>query len=503
MSRIDDPLWWTAVQTAAAIRSREISPNELADLYIGRSREVAMICAVVTLCEEDVIASAKNLQRSLDKGCKLEPLAGVPFTVKDLIATAGTRTMAGSKLLLNNVPKYDAPAVARLRRHGALLLAKTACPELGFGITTESQVHGTTLNPWSFEHSPGGSSGGESALIAAGGSPLGLGTDYGGSLRWPACSTGIFALRPTPGRIPNGGQVPGLGGNTGVTAPIASDPLSLQGLLQVIGPLARSTDDLELALSLMSGYDEGDLTCTGPAYRRSSGLLDRSVVVGYCFGDGETPVDDEIITLIESIARCMGRDGYRVVCRQDALSGGHSCYNDLRDYDRLLSARTLVDDRMDEVGSELRAALDRPYQTHRYSEATARERALSWRREFLESLQDVPVLLSPVAPCAAVRHGGCTKVGAQQLSTWELMAFCRAVSLTGAPSVSVPCMHSRSGLPLGVQVITPPLREDLAFGVARYLEATFGGAVRLPEDRLSGQLSPSTLTNFNPEVRHD
>jgi amidase len=187
-----------------------------------------------------------------------------------------------------------------------------------------------------------------------------------------------------------------------------------------------------------------------------------------------------VAELIASVAEQMARDGFRVVHRPDALVGGHERYNDLRSYDPLLAVRELVGESHDGLGEEVAAALGTSVGPHRYSEAVTRERAATWRREFLEKLAGSPVLIAPVAPCAAVTHDGSACVGRVQLRNWELMAFCRAISLAGVPAIVVPCGRSREGLPLAVQVIAPPLREDLALDVAAYLEAAFGGFVRPP-----------------------
>lgn len=469
------PCWWTATATVEALRRREISPLELAEIYLARCREVASLRAFVAICADEFLAGAATAQIDMEKGRRAGRLAALPFTVKDLIATAGTRTAAGSRLLEYNVPSVDAPAVARLRREGGLLLGKTACPEFGFGVTTESTVHGRTLNPWDPQRSPGGSSGGESALIAAGGSPLGLGTDYGGSVRWPAHSTGIFALRPTPGRVPAGGQVPGAGGGTGCGSRVVADTLSMQGTLQVIGPMARCVADLELALSLISGYEEDDALCISPPYSGPFGVVDREMPVGWWADDGTTQVSDDVANMVETVVQQMERDGFRMVHRPKAVAGGHERYNDLRRYDPLLSCRELVKDRPGDIGTELRRTLAARGGPHSYSEAITRERAIKWRGEFLRGLGEFPVLLGPVAPSSALRHEGFVSVGSESVGAWQLMAFCRAVSLAGVPAVAVPCGVGGDGMPLALQVVGPPFREDLVLGVAKYLEDAFGG----------------------------
>src|SRR5204863_3729429 len=175
------------------------------------------------------------------------------FTVKDIIAAAGVRTTAGSRVLDAFVPRLDAAAVGRLRRAGAVLIGKTNCPEWGMFPYTRNERFGETNNPLG-PVTVGGSSGGEAAAVAAGASALGMGTDFGGSVRWPAHCTGLLGLRPTAGRNPGTGQLP----TVSLDEPLVPNEITLQGRAQLIGPLARTVDDVERALHVMAGPDDVD-----------------------------------------------------------------------------------------------------------------------------------------------------------------------------------------------------------------------------------------------------
>jgi len=240
----------SAVALARLIRAREASSTEVVEAHLQRiERANPELNAIVTLRAEQALDEAGRIDRTLGEAPGL-PLDGVPFTVKDLIATAGMRTTAGTPFLERFVPRLDATAVARLRTAGAILIGKTNCPEWGMFGYTRNSLFGETRNPVG-PVTPGGSSGGEAAAIAARCSPLGLGTDFGGSVRWPAHCTGIFALRPTAGRVPCTGQLPA----PSLQEPLLPNEVTLQGRVQVVGPLARSVDDLELALRLIAGPD--------------------------------------------------------------------------------------------------------------------------------------------------------------------------------------------------------------------------------------------------------
>jgi amidase len=475
-----DPTRWSASHTAEVIRAKKISVPEVARAYVERSEQLSWLAALTVLRKEEFLEEAAIAQRRLDSGDAVGPLHGVPFTVKDLIATAGVRTAAGSRILEESIPRYDATSVARLKAAGGLLLGKSNCAEFGFGVTTENELFGTTHNPWDVRRSPGGSSGGESALVAAGGTALGLGTDYGGSLRWPAHSTGVFALRPTPGRVPSTGQIPGAGGSVAVTEPALSDPLSLQGQLQVVGPLARCVGDLELALGVLAGPDGCDSMCVPTQSRQSRRPDIRDVPIGWCIGDQETPVGDDVAALMESVVGELARDGCHLVHQPFALVDGHRRYNQLREIDPLVNLRRLVDGNEPLLGSDIRQILANLREPDDIDVSTARMQALLWRLKFYQDLEKTPVLLAPIAPGPAVEHTGAMDIQGKRFSNWELMAFCRAVSLAAVPVVAVPCGLSSDGLPLAVQVVAPPFREDLALSAARRLEKTFGGWIAPP-----------------------
>jgi len=245
-----------ATALASMVRAGEASAQEV--LAEARSR-VASAPALGAFIQKDwdgAAVAAKEVDRRRARGEDPGPLAGVPLSVKDIIAVAGLQLTGGSAAYAGNVASFTATAVRRLQEAGAVVVGKTNCPEFAFGAITESAVGGRTLNPRFPGATPGGSSGGEAAAVAAGITALGLGTDYGGSLRWPAQCVGITALRPTPRSVPDLGIVPGAGGWYGGANP--SPPgARLQAATQVIGPLARSVRDLRTALAVLTEQRPG------------------------------------------------------------------------------------------------------------------------------------------------------------------------------------------------------------------------------------------------------
>jgi amidase len=461
------------------VRQRIISVPEVAESYLARIAQTTELNALAWFEPEAVRRQAAQAQARLDRGELAGPLQGVPFTVKDVIATAEVPTTAGSVALRDNIPKTDASAVSRLRRAGGILLGKSNCPEFAFAITTDSPLHGRTMSPWGPHLSPGGSSGGESALLAAGASALGLGTDFGGSLRWPAQCTGVSALRPTPGRVPATGQLPGLGGNVGQDGDVLPNPATLQGRLQVIGPIARTVQDLELALSVISGEDGLDPLCVPSPLSGSDAVQLTDLPIAWCVGDLATPCSASVAAAVEAVVATLRGEGLRDVFVPDLLAGAPARYNRLRALDTLAEIRLAVRGREHLLSAELGALLDRPRTVAAEELSAAWRDALSWRSWLLARMRELPVLIAPVAPGPATGHEGVLELEGGAVGGWELMAYCRAVALAGVPAVSVPCGTAANGLPLSVQVIGRPFCEHEALAVARRVELLLGGA-RLP-----------------------
>src|SRR6201991_3984967 len=254
-----------ASRLANLIANRELSPVEVLQAHLDRIAEVnPKVNAIVTMAD-GALDAAKKAEEALKSNARLGPLHGVPFTVKDGIDTAGVLTQRGSPIFKGRVPDTHATVVARLKAAGAILIAKTNPPEFSYSIETDNLLTGRTNNPWNLDYTPGGSSGGESAAIAAGMSPLGLGSDVAISTRGPAAHTGIVGLKATHGRVPLTGHFP-----------------QVPRRFWHIGPMARSVRDVALAYSLIAGPDGGDgFSTIAPGVDAGASTWSRPLRVGW------------------------------------------------------------------------------------------------------------------------------------------------------------------------------------------------------------------------------
>src|SRR5215510_14203083 len=270
-----------ATRMAELIVNREVSPVEIVKTHLDRIAEVnPEVNAIVTMAD-GALDAAKKAEAAVKSDARLGPLHGVPFTVKDGIDTAGVLTQRGSPIFKGRVPDTDATVVARLKAAGAVLLAKTNPPEFSCSIETDNFLTGQTNNPWNLAYTPGGSSGGESAAIAAGMSPLGVGSDLSISVRGPAGHTGIVGFKPTHGRVPMTGHWP--------RAPRR---------FWHIGPMARTVRDVALAYSLMAGPDGADgFSTSSPGLDSGVGAKStRQVRVGWLASPGFFgPIDPQVV----------------------------------------------------------------------------------------------------------------------------------------------------------------------------------------------------------------
>lgn len=474
---------FTTTELAGVLARREVSPLEVVDAYVDRIQAVgSRINAVVTLRAEEARAEAVAAERALQSG-SAGPLCGVPFTVKDVLATEGVRTTCGSRLFADFVPRHDAPCVARLTAAGGIFLGKTNCSEFALDPYTDNLVFGPTLNPWNPALTPGGSSGGESSAIAAGLSPLGLGTDYGGSLRWPAHCTGITTIRPTAGLVPRTGILP----STSPYDPPPPNALSFRGQVHVIGPLARSADDLALALNILAGPDGIDPFAVPVSVQRPEDVDVRSLTYVWCEGDGSYPVRDDVVAVVEMAARRLEGLGLHVVHRRPRpLERAEDLYARIRAIDGLADLREMVGDRLRELSPIIRTAVDSGRVGTIPVLLAASDEREALRAELLAYMRDHHILLLPVASLPAYpRDQRTLDVDGREISFWQVLACSRAISLFGLPAAAVPCGWSNERLPVSVQIVGAPFMDDVVLAVARLLECEFGRfeCPMLAEDR--------------------
>src|SRR6266852_7441567 len=289
----------SATEMAKRVREKQLSPVELVEAHLSRIETLnPKLNAFVQIDGERARHQAQQAEAAIMRGETLGPLHGVPISIKSSIEVAGLRCEAGTRLRAGLVAEKDAPLVARLRAAGAIILGVTNTPELLMAWETDNLLYGRTNSPWDLERTPGGSSGGEAAAIAAGMSACGVGSDGGGSIRVPAHFSGICGLKPTPGRIPATGHYPNSVG-----------PFALLG---VVGPMARTVADLKVLFEVMQAPDYGDPSAAPVPVRWPSKDDLKRIRIGYFDDDGRTPVTSETRTAVESAAQSLREAGFQV-----------------------------------------------------------------------------------------------------------------------------------------------------------------------------------------------
>ena len=464
-----DELYYSdATVLAERIRTRDISPMEVVRAHLERIESVnPRLNAVVTL-DNSAVDRAREAEGALVRGQSWGPLHGVPFTVKDCIDTAGLRTTRGSRLFQDRVPDADASVVRRLSEAGGILIGKTNMPEFALWWETDNLVFGRTENPWMEGRTPGGSSGGEAAAIAAGMSPLGLGSDVGGSIREPANYCGIVGLKPTHGRVPLTGHWPDV-------------------LLRFmhVGPMARTVRDVALALSIVAGPDGAD-PYAAPVPVPGPGDLEGPVSglrVGWCVEGPFAPIVDEVRQTVERAASSLGELG----CHADEVSlTGWDRWSSLDISNRVYGPETLhyleslVTGREDDLSPPIRRRLAWPQPSMReYLQASSDLESL--RREVACYFARYDLLLCPVGPVPAHPHDSPEiDVAGQKLPARNALLATVPFDLTGSPAVSVPFGWSAEGLPIGVQLVGRHFDEPTLLRAAAALESAREDPQRRP-----------------------
>jgi Asp-tRNA(Asn)/Glu-tRNA(Gln) amidotransferase A subunit family amidase len=452
-----------ATRQLELLRARQISVAELVEAYIG---QIERLNPDLNVFADFDAERARAQARELDAASQPRgPLHGLPVTVKSSIATAGYRCEIGSRLHKGEVPAEDAVAVARLRAAGALILGTTNCPELLMAYETANDLHGRTRNPWDLERSPGGSSGGESAAIAAGLSAAGLGSDSGGSVRVPAHFTGICALKPTPGRVPGRGHLPPCVG-----------PFSILG---AIGPMARTIGDVSLLFRTLSGQDPGDPASPPVALRQPSASELRARAIGVFEDDGITPVTPETRAAVQAAAQALRESGFRVEpFRPRALEPLRKLWWKFFVQCGAMFYAPVIAGRESLLSPVFKGFLAI---AERSGALTAAELLNAWaeldllRAEMLEEMRAVPVLLCPAAAIPAFRHDErMWTVEGTAVEYLDAVRYTQWFNSLGAPAAVVPVGSSAQGLPIGVQIAARPFQDEVVLGIADVVDQTFG-----------------------------
>ena len=456
---------------AQRIREKKISPVELADAHLAKVAKLnPRLNAFVHVDSDRVRREARDAAAAAMNGRALGPLHGVPISIKSSLDVAGMRCEAGTRLRAGTVATQDAPLVARLRGAGAIVLGVTNSPELLMAWETDNLLYGRTDNPWDLERTAGGSSGGEAAAIAAGMSAGGVGSDGGGSIRVPAHFCGICGLKPTPGRIPATGHFPPSGG-----------PFALIG---VVGPMARTAADVKAMFEVMQGPDDGD-TCAAPVPVRwpSDGEV-RKLRIGYFEEDGRTPVAPEIRAAVRTAAERLRGAGFQVEhFRPEGLEEARLLWKKFFVTAGGMLIRPMFHGREHDLSPVLRQFLEWSAEEPPLTGETLLDSWISrdtLRARFLAQMREYPILLCPAAAISAFRHGErAWLIEGKTVNYLDAWSYTEWFNLLGNPAAVVPVSRSGEGLPIGVQIIGRPWREEQVLAVAAALEAQ-GGAWTAP-----------------------
>ncbi len=475
------PAAWTISSVRDALKSKKTSARELAaDFYARIEKRNPELNAYLALSPDSAFAQADLIDSAITKGEALPPLAGVPIAVKDVISTRGVPTTCGSKILEGYIPPYEATAVEKLEKAGAVILGKTNCDEFAMGSSNENSAYGPVRNPVSLDRVPGGSSGGSAAAVAAGLAVAALGTDTGGSIRQPGACCGIPGLMPTYGRVSRYGLI------------------AFASSLDRIGPLTQNVTDAAAIMSVIAGHDPNDSTSAAvpvPDYASELQAPVQGLRIGVpedYFGEGIDPEVKEKVLAGIALLEKLG-------CRRVPLQMPHTDYAIATYYIVATAEASSNLARFDGVRYGLRvsgATLGEMYRKTRergfgpevkrrimlgtyvlsagyydaYYLRAQKVRALI-ARDFAAAFQKVDAIITPTAPSPAFRLGEKT---ADPLQMYLADIYTVTGSLAGVPGISVPCGKTKCGLPIGMQIFAPHFGEGRVMQLARAFERAGG-----------------------------
>lgn len=464
-----EPTAWTISTLAKAIAKKELSPVEVVRAYLERIEAYdRKVNAFITVLNDQALKSARRAEKEILRGRYLGPLHGIPFAAKDLFFVKGIRTTCGAKILTDFVPHYSAAVIERLSAAGAILLGKLNMHEFANGPTSVNPHYGPVHNPWDLKRISGGSSGGSAAALAASFAPLTLGTDTGGSIRIPAALCGITGLKPTYGRISRYGVYP------------------LSWSLDHPGPMARTTKDVALAMTVLAGHDPRDPVTSAvpvPNYVRAlSGGIDGirvGVPAGYYFQSLDAEVRSSVKKAVDDLGRLGASVRSLVIPRLEeaAMASSIIIFSEMAaalEKWHLTRARDLGDD----VRARLNqgAAISAPL----YLKAQRYRRMI--REDFAAAFKNVDVIVTPQLPITAPLIGQKTVSFGEQEEpvNMALTRLTRITNLVGVPCLSVCCGFSSAGMPIGLQIATKPFSEGMALKVGHAYEGHSAWRTRLP-----------------------
>lgn len=445
----------TLAEAAKKIETKKLSPVELTKACLERVEKYDdTLKTFISVYADEAIEIAKANERLISSGNYLGPLHGIPMALKDNVAVANKVTTAGSMILKNEVSKEDATVTKNLRSSGAIILGKLNMHEFAWGGTSENPHYGTVRNPWDTERFAAGSSGGSGASVSAGMCLASIGTDTGGSIRLPSAINGLAGIRPTYGRVSNAGIIP------------------LAWSMDTAGPMARTAEDCAIVFQHLAGHDSKDPNSARVLVddyisnlRKPLKGIKIGVVPGYFFHHLQQPVHDAVKEALE-VYQQLGAEIVEVDIKN--IHGNISAQLTIESVEPSAYHQKWLREHPESYGEDVRILLEMGEMllaTH-YVQAQ-RYRALL-RNEFMEAFDKVDVFICPTLPFTATKVGTMKVVienGVEEDMLAAIMQFTGVPSLTGLPSLNVPCGFDDDGMPIGMQIIGKPFDEALLFNM--------------------------------------
>lgn len=466
----------SVVELAQAIRARTVRVRDVAISHLDRIEQLNDKVNAIVHPATDVLDKAAAADAMLDRGDVVGPLHGVPFTVKDTLAVAGYPATAGSAALADYTPDRTAPVITRLLDAGAIFLGKTNCSEFAVDTHAGNLLFGDSRNPLDLQRTPGGSSGGDAAAVAAGMAAFGIGTDFGGSIRWPAHCTGIACLRPSLGRLPGTGILP-----YDISQPVGPpNSASLLHRYMTAGPMARTAADLELLTHVMAGPDGQDSQAVPVNVPESQTVDPHDLRVAWCDGEGSVPVRADVADVIAAAARSLSPIVAQVSRqRPPRLNEAADLFVQLRDLEGLPEVAQIIEASPATISQSITNYLTQTSAGLEHSTAaallakmlslTAQRDAV--RAQVLTFMQRWPILLLPVACVPAPLIGTTSATCNDSEVPWSrLGSCCRAISILGLPAAVVRVGTGDDDMPVGVQIVGRPFHDHQILAIAKQLE---------------------------------
>lgn len=449
----------SAIELSGLLAAGDISPLEIMEAALRRIEAVnSKINAFVSLRSEQALEEAKALTERMAAGSPMGPLAGIPIGVKDMEDAAGMVTSYGSIPFQDNTADLDSVQVSRLKAAGAIVVGKTNTPEFGFTGFTKNRLHGVTRNPWNPERTPGGSSGGSAAAVAGGMVPLCTGSDAGGSVRIPASYSGCFGLKPSYGRIP-----------------LDPFPVGGMGRLTVMGPITRTVSDAALYLDCTVGYHPSDplsLPLPGFSYLECVDRIPGGMRIAYSPDLGYGRVQKEVAEQCEQASTVFAEMGHQVEKWNGVLPDTGDTWNGLLCMDLYAELEDILAEHGEAINRTMVFSLDatRQLTVQDLARMQRERRRLNDRLAALFGRYDL--LLTPTMPTEAFAAGGPppSVIEGEAVPPLGSAAFTYPFNISGHPAASVPAGFSKSGMPVGLQIVAPHHREDLLLQAARAFE---------------------------------